>query len=298
MSRGLPELLLFRDNNDKKFLLTKIGEVITQSDCECYGFALMGTHYHLILRPKTVSLSLIMQRINTSYATYYNYKYRRSGHVFGERFKSTVAQEYWYIRELIRYVNLNPVRGKICSDLDELVRYPWASHATVMGHSKHSWVSTHNILSRFGDDITAARECYLDWMSSGRGVKKNDWYAKKPAFMPVSEEEEKLFTDTRVKGSADFIRKALEYARKSKEILLKDITNRPELPDLLKSICLKKQIPPEMIMKRGRKCAVSQVRAEFCRKAIHLYGYTAVKTAEFLMINASSALRLSRKATV
>ncbi|KMQ50091.1 hypothetical protein CHISP_3045 [Chitinispirillum alkaliphilum] len=47
-------------------------------------------------------------------------------------------------------------------------------------------------------------------------------------------------------------------------------------------------------MKKGKKCVISETRAQFCRDAVEKYGYTVVKTAEFLMINASSVTRLMK----
>ncbi|KMQ51222.1 transposase [Chitinispirillum alkaliphilum] len=297
MSRGIGTLLLFRDDWDRECFLTKVEQVISESDCECYGFALMGNHYHLILRPNSVSISNIMQRINGSYARNYNIKYGRNGYVFGDRFKSTVAQEYWYIRELIRYVHLNPIRANICSDINELAEYPWTGHASLMGSKKRSLVSVHNVLEKFGDRLSIAREHYLDWVRSAKNITVNDWYTEIRPFHPENPEEEKLFHEKRVKGSIDFVRKTINHAKKS-EIVLKDIINRPELPDLLKSICMKKQIPPEIIMKKGRQCVISEARAKFCKDAIEKYGYSVIKTAEFLMVNASTVSRLMKKRLV
>ena len=56
-----------------------------------YAYCLMTNHYHLLIETTQANISKIMHYINGSYTTYYNIKRRRSGHLFGGRFKSTVA---------------------------------------------------------------------------------------------------------------------------------------------------------------------------------------------------------------
>jgi hypothetical protein len=48
----------------------------------------------------------------------------RSGHLFQNRYKSVVCEEDPYLLELIRYINLNPLRAKLVQDLKELDNTP------------------------------------------------------------------------------------------------------------------------------------------------------------------------------
>ncbi|KMQ50800.1 transposase [Chitinispirillum alkaliphilum] len=296
MSHAVEGIDFFRDEGDMEYLLNKMGKVLKESDCECYGFALMGNHFHFILRPNSISLSNIMQRVNGSFATYYNRKYQRKGYVYRERFKSVLAQEYYYIRELIRYVHLNPLRANVCTSFPELAHYAWSGHACVMGHQKRDWVSVENILAKFSNEFQQARELYLEWMVKGNGVNADIWNSR-GLFAPANEEDVKLFNDKRVKGDAEYVRSALEHVKKTKDVLIKNIMNRPELPDLLNIFCKRIKIPPETIFKTGQKgkCGITYARSDFCKQAVYKYGYTLAKTADFLGINASSVLRLLRR---
>jgi len=66
-----------------------------------------------------------MQYINTSYTTYHNIKYKKSGHLFQGRYKSIVVDRDTYLLTLSRYIHLNPVRAKMVKDPGE---YRWTSY--------------------------------------------------------------------------------------------------------------------------------------------------------------------------
>jgi len=95
-----------------------------------YAYCLMTNHYHLLIETTQANISKIMHYINGSYTTYYNIKRRRSGHLFGGRFKSTVVDKDSYFLELSRYIHLNPIRAKIT---DDPAKYRWSSYAAYLG---------------------------------------------------------------------------------------------------------------------------------------------------------------------
>lgn len=52
---------------------------------------------HLLLRTGAAPLSTVMARLLTGYATSYNLRHRRSGHLFQNRYKSIICQEEPYV---------------------------------------------------------------------------------------------------------------------------------------------------------------------------------------------------------
>jgi hypothetical protein len=60
--------------------------------------------------------------------------HRRSGHLFQNRFKSTLVEDDPYLRQLLAYIHLNPVRSRLPVTLDSLDRYAWTGHAVLLGH--------------------------------------------------------------------------------------------------------------------------------------------------------------------
>lgn len=74
-------------------------------------FCLMPNHFHLIIQEKTEGgVSKFMQKLTTAYTMYFNTKYRRNGSLFQGRFKAEHADEDRYLKYLIAYVHLNPIK--------------------------------------------------------------------------------------------------------------------------------------------------------------------------------------------
>ncbi|MFA5230359.1 MAG: transposase, partial [Candidatus Paceibacterota bacterium] len=54
-----------------------------------HAFCLMGNHMHLLLEQKIENgISRFMLKLGAGYASYFNSKYHRTGHLFQSRFKS------------------------------------------------------------------------------------------------------------------------------------------------------------------------------------------------------------------
>lgn len=101
-----------------------------------------------------------MRRLLTGYAVYFNRKYRRSGHLFQNRYKSILCEEEPYLLELVRYIHLNPLRAGLVSDLDKLDRYPWSGHAVLLGHRNLEGQEIGEVMASFGKSRTHALQGY------------------------------------------------------------------------------------------------------------------------------------------
>ena len=78
---------------------------------EITAYCLMSNHFHLLVREiQDGGISRFMQKITTGYTMYFNKKYERSGALFQGRFKATHASEDRYLKYLISYIHLNPVK--------------------------------------------------------------------------------------------------------------------------------------------------------------------------------------------
>jgi len=96
-------------------------------------------------------ISTTMRKLLTWYAQYFNRKHRRTGHLFENRYKSILCDQDNYLIAIIRYIHLNPVRANIVTTLDELYRYPWSGHRTLIGKAKHTWMDVAHVLSTLID---------------------------------------------------------------------------------------------------------------------------------------------------
>ena len=108
-----------------------------------------------------------MRRLLTGHAVVFNRRHRRKGHLFQNRYKSILCQEDPYFLELVRYIHLNPLRGKVVLSLDALDRYGYCGHSVLMGKAANEWQETGRVLGLFGERVFSARKKYRDFLEKG-----------------------------------------------------------------------------------------------------------------------------------
>ena len=133
MARGIERRKIFWDDQDRQSFLERLALILDETQTQCYAWALIPNHFHLLLRTSLMPLSKVMRRLMTGYAITFNKRHKRSGHLFQNRYKSIVCEEDSYLLELIRYIHLNPLRAGLAKDLKELDKYPWTGHSAIMG---------------------------------------------------------------------------------------------------------------------------------------------------------------------
>ncbi len=168
------------------------------------------------------NLSAAIQWLNVSYATYFNKKHQRSGHLFQGRFKAFLVDVDEYLKQLSRYVHLNPVRAKIVTGPSD---YTWSSYPAFMGKVKSpDWLNTRWLLSIFGKRKRQAIKNYRSFVEDTDIKDLED---------PFEKVIEGIFL-----GGPDFI----EWAKTS---FLSNQAENKELPQLK---ALKSKTPVETIL--------------------------------------------------
>ena len=66
-----------------------------------YAWCLMSNHVHLLIKEGNEDISTSMKRMGVSYAGYYNWKYRITGHLFQDRFRSENVEDLTYFKPLL-----------------------------------------------------------------------------------------------------------------------------------------------------------------------------------------------------
>ena len=165
--RGIERRSIFRDDPDREWFLERVGAVLLESRTPCFAWVLMRNHVHLLLRSGSVPLATVMRRLLTGYAMYFNRRHRRHGQLFQNRYKSILCEEDPYLKELVRYIHLNPLRAKVVEDLNGLLRYRFCGHGSVLGEFECGWLDGRYVLSQFGGDIRKARRRYEEFVAKG-----------------------------------------------------------------------------------------------------------------------------------
>ncbi len=108
-----------------------------------------------------------MRKLLTGYAASFNWRHKRYGQLFQNRYKSIVCQQEVYLRELVRYIHLNPIRAGIVRTLAEFTKYAYSGHSVLMGRKKRPWQNVDYVLSYFVNTPRRARKHYYSYIEAG-----------------------------------------------------------------------------------------------------------------------------------
>ena len=161
--RGINRRKIFFNDQDRDDFLDRLGGILSDSKTACFAWAIMTNHLHLLLRTGTAPIATLMRRLLTGYAVSFNRRHRRHGHLFQNRYKSILCQEDLYLKELVRYIHLNPLRAGIVAELKVLDTYFYSGHCALMGKTEHGFQDVAYILNLFGGKIPEARRRYLEF---------------------------------------------------------------------------------------------------------------------------------------
>ena len=157
-SRGVAQKDIFFDREDRTVFLKILAEAHARWGLVFHGYCLMTNHYHLEIQSPEGHVSRPIQWINQNHARHVNRKYRRAGHLFQGRFKSALIESGGHLRELTRYIHLNPVRARLVARPAD---YAWSSYRAYLGLRKcPEWLRITTTLARFGATRSAQRQAY------------------------------------------------------------------------------------------------------------------------------------------
>jgi putative transposase len=131
-ARGNEQKPIFADDADCGIFLRVLDSVVNRYHILCHAYCLMGNHYHLLLETPEANLSRAMRQLNGVYSQRFNRRHQRSGHLLGGRFHAAVVRRDAHLREVSRYIVLNPVRaGLVAAPAD----WRWSSYGATVGES-------------------------------------------------------------------------------------------------------------------------------------------------------------------
>ena len=118
MLRGINKQVIFEDEEDNIKFLETLKKYKAISGYKILAYCLMSNHVHLLLKVDKEDIDLIIKRIASSYVYWYNWKYKRNGHLFQDRFKSEPVENDSYFLTVIRYIHQNPLKAGVCKSID------------------------------------------------------------------------------------------------------------------------------------------------------------------------------------
>ena len=80
--RGIERRPIFHDNADRDNFIGRLSTILQETSTSCYAWALIPTHFQLLLKTGQVPVATVMRRLLTGYAIFFNRRHRRVGHLF------------------------------------------------------------------------------------------------------------------------------------------------------------------------------------------------------------------------
>jgi putative transposase len=116
------------------------------------SYCLMPNHFHIeITQLKNVGIDRFITKVCTSYASYFNKKYRLTGHIFQDTFKAIHVDCDEYLLHLSAYIHNNPPNP---------LTYGFSSLSEIVGRQKPVLCPRKTILKLFED----SPQSYLEFV--------------------------------------------------------------------------------------------------------------------------------------
>jgi REP-associated tyrosine transposase len=301
MARGIDRQPIFCDDDDREDLLQRLAKLVLHSQLKVYAWALMPNHFHLLVRTGQVSLDRSMRSLLTGFAVVFNRRHHRVGHLFQNRYKSIICEAERYFLELVRYIHLNPLRGGIVHNVDELDDYPYTGHSALLSTVPRTWQSTGEVLGRFGRHFGWARAAYRKFVCegalqskrpelSGGGLVRSAGGWK--AVMDLRRGREGFTADERVLGSSRFVDQILcEVAI----LESRSTAPVPPLSYLKDAVCLACGVSPSALCGPRRGRVLSEAREGLAYLWVEFFGRSGRELALDIGVNPQSVYKAAKR---
>lgn len=174
MVRGISDVSLFKNNNDKEEYLKLIKKYQNLFGYKVYAYCIMTTHAHFIIDSLGADISKFMKSINLSYSIYFNKKYSRHGHLFQDRFKSKLIKDDKYLILASAYIHNNPKDIKKYKGSVEKYKYSSLGIYLNIYHDSLGILDPGYILQHFSSNPQKSTQVYLEFIKRYANYNDSD----------------------------------------------------------------------------------------------------------------------------
>ena len=111
--RGNGRQAVFFDAEDHEQWQLILYQGLTRYRHRLHAYCWMTNHVHMAIQAGAEPLDGFMGFVASRYARILNRKTGRPGHLFERRYRAILVQQDTYLKELLRYIHLNPVRARM-----------------------------------------------------------------------------------------------------------------------------------------------------------------------------------------
>jgi putative transposase len=158
IQRGNNRCAIVADDTDRDVFMTFLRRAAMHHDLSVHGYALMDTHYHLVVTPPDArSLPKTIQELGGRYVQYFNRRYQRVGTLWSARYRGLLITDESYWLTCLRYVEQNPVRARMVRTPEA---YPWSSYAIHGNGADSDWLTPHRLYLELGSTPEQRQAAY------------------------------------------------------------------------------------------------------------------------------------------
>jgi putative transposase len=165
MNRGANRNKIYFDEKDYALFLVVVREATQIFQVKLSAYCLMDNHYHLVVHTPEGNLARFLRHVDGVYTQRFNRIHRRDGPLFRGRYKAILIEADEYLKQLVRYVHLNPVQAKLVQDP---AQYPWSSHKEYLkGKTSEGWLYSKEVLGQFSKRVSQSIKLYGEFIREG-----------------------------------------------------------------------------------------------------------------------------------
>lgn len=148
--RGNNGMAIFGNDSDRELYLGLLAELAPRMGCHVHAYTLMPNHTHLLVTPDELDcIPHLMKALGERYVAAFNKRHSRYGTLWEGRYRSCLVQTERYLLTCYRYIELNPVRARLCPSPGE---FEWSSYAANAKGQPSLIVDPHPLYLQLGHD--------------------------------------------------------------------------------------------------------------------------------------------------
>lgn len=156
--RGNNRCAVFLDDEDFNHYRQSLSDALALEQIKLHAYALMNNHVHLLISVESAGqFSRAMCQLGRRYVRYFNQRHGRSGTLWEGRYKSCLVGGSDYLLNVLRYIELNPVRAAL---VDCAENYRWSSARHHLGIQPDGLVTSHPCYIALGSEREKRVETY------------------------------------------------------------------------------------------------------------------------------------------
>ncbi len=158
IQRGHDRRPIFTSSRDRQVAYGYIVDAAGIYKVDLHAYVLMDNHVHLLaVGRERGALSRFMWDWSRRYGLYFNRTRKRCGTLYDGRFRSFNVHHESYFLSCMRYIELNPVRARICS---HPAKFAWSSYAENSRGEPRPPLSAHPTYIALGTDRAERSSAY------------------------------------------------------------------------------------------------------------------------------------------